>query len=102
MMDKQNWTPEPWGSGKHENYPRLEHHYNDDQWERVQANKKRAFACVNALAGIRNPEAVRELVKATYNLSRYLPMRVVRQSPDESTEWYCTLCQAKAKQFGDV
>lgn len=77
-MKEQAWSPEPWryvtGSA-YANDPRKaggatvrllqadREESGTAPWER-DANVKRAIACVNALAGIKNPEALGEVVEA--------------------------------------
>ena len=74
MTDEQKWTPEPWYVIPNPEWPGARSRVArspDEPWANFaeicypgNANARRIVRCVNALAGIENPGAVRELVEA--------------------------------------
>lgn len=82
MTDEQKWTPEPWSLDSENIHigSIATLHGDAEGWREIwapwsggmtdqNANAERIVTCVNALAGIENPSAVRELVEALKDIA---------------------------------
>ena len=61
MNTKQSWTPEPCNCGEFD-YPHTREYPKGKCRKSTPVDMGRYIRCVQSLAGIRNPEAVKELI----------------------------------------
>lgn len=87
-MTSQTWSPEPWDLIWHGNerypYP-LSINSNNGQWWITRdgqvssgGNARRIVACVNACAGIQNPETIKDVVEILKDIDKGVSAFAIR------------------------